>query len=56
MGIHHLPYNLGLQSIDTTLYCNCDQASNLWQQIQLAIKPEPHNEDPANWDRDWLAC
>ena len=27
--------NLAIYADDTTLYCNCDQASDLWQQIEL---------------------
>ena len=25
---------------DTTLYCNCDQASDLWQQLEMASELE----------------
>ena len=28
--------NIAIYADDTTLYSNCDQASNLWQQLEVA--------------------
>ena len=30
---------------DTTLYCKCDQASDLWQQLELASELESDLQD-----------
>ena len=30
---------------DTTLYCKCDQASDLWQQLELASEIESNLRD-----------
>ena len=32
--------NIAIYADDTTLYSNCDQASDLWQQFELASKFE----------------
>ena len=34
--------NIAIYADDTTLYSKCDQASDLWQQLELA--PEPDTE------------
>ena len=39
---------------DSTLYCKCDQASDLWQQLQLASELESDLRDTADWGRKWL--
>ena len=33
--------NIAIYADDTTLYSKCDQASNLWQQLELASELEP---------------
>ena len=33
--------NIGIHADDTTLYCKCDQACDLWQQLELASELEP---------------
>ena len=42
--IHDLPddviCNVGIYADDTTLYSKCDQASDLWQQFELASELE----------------
>ena len=38
-------------AVDTTLYSNCDQASNLWQQLQLASELESDLRDTVG--RKW---
>ena len=32
--------NITIHADDTTLYCKCDQASDLWQQVKLASELE----------------
>ena len=32
--------NIGIYADDTTLYSRCDQAPDLWQQLELASKLE----------------
>ena len=39
---------------DTTLYSKCDQASDWWQQLELASELEPDLEGTVNWGRKWL--
>ena len=39
---------------DTTLYSKCDQASNLWQQLELASELESDLQDTVDWGRKWL--
>ena len=34
---------------DTTLYSNCDQASDLWQQLELASELESDLQDTVDW-------
>ena len=36
---------------DTSLYCKCDQASDLWQQLELASELESDLQDTMNWGR-----
>ena len=46
-------YNIGIYD-DTTLYSKCDQASDLWQQLELASELESDLWDTENWGRKWL--
>ena len=39
---------------DTTLYIKCDQASDLWQQPELASKLQSDLEGTVDWCRKWL--
>ena len=39
---------------DTTLYSKCDQASDLWQQLELASELESDLEETVNWGRKWF--
>ena len=36
---------------DTTLYSKCDQASDLWQQLELVSELEYDLRDTMNWGR-----
>ena len=38
----------------TTLYFKCDQASGLWQQLELASEIESDLRDTVNWGKKWL--
>ena len=39
---------------DTALYSNCDQGSDLWQQLELAAELESDLRDTVDWGRKWL--
>ena len=39
---------------DTTLYSECDQASDLWQQLELVSELESDLQDTVDWGRMWL--
>ena len=36
------------------LYSKCDQAFDLWQQLELASEIEFDLRDTVDWDRKWL--
>ena len=38
----------------STLYSKCDQASDLWQQLELASELESDLQDFVDWGRKWL--
>ena len=38
----------------STLCANCDQASDLWQQLELALELESGLRDTVDWGRKWL--
>ena len=39
---------------DNTLYSNCDWASDLQQQLELAFELESDLQDTVDWGRKWL--
>ena len=39
---------------DTTFYSKCDQASDLWQQLELDSELESDLRDTVDWGRKWL--
>ena len=47
--------NIGIYADDTTLYFKCDQASDLWKQLELASELESDLQDTVDWGRKWLA-
>ena len=51
--INDLPDHV-ICSDDTTLYSKCDQASDLWQQLEVASEFESDLRDTLNWGRKWL--
>ena len=46
--------NIAIYADDTTLYSKCDQASGLWQQLELASELESDQQDTVDWGRKWL--
>ena len=46
--------NIAIYADDTTLYSKCDQASDLWQQIELASELDSHQRNTVDWGRKWL--
>ena len=43
--------NIAIYVDDTTLYSKFDQASGLWQQLELASELEYDLQDTVDWDR-----
>ena len=41
--------NIAIYADDTTLYSKCDQASDLWQQLELASELEADLRDTVDW-------
>ena len=55
--INHLPdviCDIGIYADNTTLHSKCDQASELWQQLELASELEYDLQDTVDWCRKWL--
>ena len=56
--IHALPddviCDIAIYADDTTLYSKCDQASNLWQQLELASELESDLRDTVICGKKWL--
>ena len=46
--------NINIYADDTTLYSKCDQASDLWQQLELASELESDLLDTLDWGMKWL--
>ena len=46
--------NIAIYADDTTLYWKCDQAFDLWQQLELASELESDLRDTVDWGRKWL--
>ena len=45
--------NIAIYADDTTLYSKCDQASDLWQQLELSSELQPDLQDTVDWGRKW---
>ena len=43
--------NIAIYTDDTTLYSECNQASDLWQQLELAAEFESDLQDTVDWGR-----
>ena len=52
--IYTLICNIAIYADDTTLHPKCDQASDLWQQLELASELESDLRNTVNWGRKWL--
>ena len=46
--------DISIYADDTTLYSKCDQASDLWQQLELASELESDLQDTVDWGKKWL--
>ena len=46
--------NIAIYADDTTLCSNCDQSSDLWQQLELPSKLESDLRDTVDWGRKQL--
>ena len=46
--------DIAIYADDTTLYSKCDQASDLWQQLELASERESDLRDTVDWGKKWL--
>ena len=46
--------NTVISADDTTLCSKCHQASDLWQQLELASELESDLRDTVDWGRKWL--
>ena len=46
--------NIAIYADDTTRYSKCDQASDLWQQLELASELESDLRDTVDWGKKWL--
>ena len=46
--------NIAIYADDATLYSKCDQASDLWQQLELASELESDLQDTVDWSKKWL--
>ena len=46
--------DIAIYADETDLYSKCDQASDLWQQLELASELESDLQDTVDWGRKWL--
>ena len=46
--------NIAIYADNTTLYSKCDQASDMWQQLELASELESDLRDTVDWGKKWL--
>ena len=46
--------NIAIYADDATLCSKCDQASDLWQQLELASELESDLQDTVDWGKKWL--
>ena len=51
---HDVMCGIAIYVDDTTLYSKCDQASDLWQQLELTSELESDLQDSQNWGKKWL--
>ena len=46
--------DIGIYAADTTLSSECDLASDMWQQLELAFKLESDLQNTVDWGKKWL--
>ena len=46
--------DIAIYADDTTLYSNCDRASDLWQQLELASELKSDLRVMVDWGKKWL--
>ena len=46
--------NIAIYAAVTILYSKCDQASDLWQELELASELESDLRGTVNWGKKWL--
>ena len=46
--------DIAIYADDTTLYSKCGQASDLWQQLEVASELESDLRDILDWGKKWL--
>ena len=46
--------NIAIYADDTALYSKCDQASDLWQELEFASEVESDLRDTVDWGMKWL--
>ena len=46
--------NNGIYADASTFYSRCDQAPDMWEQLQLASELESDQQDAVDWSRKWL--
>ena len=46
--------NITIYADDTNLHSKCDQAPDLWQQLELSSDLESDLRDTVEWGRKWL--
>ena len=50
----HVICNIAIYADDTTLYSKCDQAFDVWLQLELASELESGLQETVDWGRNWL--
>ena len=45
---------ISIYADNNNLYSKCDQASDLWQQLELTSELESDLRDTADWGKKWL--
>ena len=46
--------DIAVYADDTTLYCKCDEASDVLQQLELTSELESDLRDTVDWGKKWL--
>ena len=52
--LQNVTCDIAIYADDTTFYSKCDQASDLWQQLELASELEFDLRDTVDWGRKCL--